>query len=74
MKNQYSEEDIIIRIPRRLYNKRVQNILSHIGHIKIASKSKATEKDIDNMLADMKKARGKMMRSLLKERGLLGKI
>ncbi|MDZ4807529.1 MAG: hypothetical protein SGI96_04600 [Bacteroidota bacterium] len=71
MKPKQVEDDIVIRIPRKLYNRRMRNILSQIEHLKIVSKSKATEKDITAFLAFAKRERGKMMKSFLKERGLV---
>ena len=74
MKSIYADDDIIIRIPRKLYNKRVQNILSHLEHIKVVSNSKATEKEISEFLTYVGRERGKMMKKFIKERGLLKKL
>jgi hypothetical protein len=73
MRRQYADDDIIIRIPRRLYSREVQNMLSMIEHKKIVSKSKATEKKIEKFLDEVKKDRGKMMKAFLKKRGIATK-
>ena len=67
------DDDIIIRIPRKLYSKELQNMLHLIEHKKIVSKSKATEKDINNILSGIKKERGKKVKLFLKERGVVVK-
>lgn len=67
------DDDIIIRIPRKLYSKELQNMLNLIEHKKIVSKSKASEKDIEKFLSDIKKERGKKVKLFLKERGITGK-
>ncbi|WP_276501567.1 hypothetical protein [Terrimonas pollutisoli] len=64
------DDDIIIRIPRKLYDKNVQQFLDYIQFRKIVSKSKATEKDINKILADIKKERGPRVQALLKKAGI----
>ena len=71
MKTKYADDDIIIRIPRKLYSREIQDILSHIEHKKIVSKSKATEKEIGKLLTEIKKERGKSMKTYLKKRGII---
>jgi hypothetical protein len=67
------DDDIIIRIPRKLYSKELQNMINLIEHKKIVSKSKATEKQVGKLLADIKKERAKKVKQLLKERGIIVK-
>ena len=67
------DDDIIIRIPRKLYSKELQNMLHLIEHKKIVSKSKATEKGISTILSEIKKERGKNVKSFLKGRGVIVK-
>lgn len=64
------DDDIIIRIPRKLYSKELQNMINLIEHKKIVSKSKATQKQVEKLLSDIKKERGKKVKQLLKERGI----
>lgn len=71
MKTKYADDDIIIRIPRKLYSREIQNILSHIEHKKIVSNSKATEKEIGKLLTEVKKERGKSMKTYFKKRGII---
>ncbi|MDX2047143.1 MAG: hypothetical protein SFU87_10170 [Chitinophagaceae bacterium] len=70
MGTQVNDDDIIIRIPHKLYNRTVRSILSQIEHLKIASKSKAAEKDIEKLLTDIKKERGRKVKALLKKKGI----
>ncbi len=67
------EDDIIIRIPRKLYSKELQNMIDLIEHKKIVSKSKITEKQVEEILSDIKKERGKEMKQFLKKRGIINK-
>ena len=64
------DDDIIIRIPRRLYDKNVQQFLDYIQFRKIVSKSKATEKDLNKILAGIKKKREPKIQALLKKAGI----
>jgi hypothetical protein len=73
MRTQVNDDDIIIRIPRKLYNRTVRSILSQIEHLKITSESKAAEKDIEKLLADIKKERGRKVKILLKKKGIAAK-
>jgi hypothetical protein len=65
------DDDIIIRIPRKLYSKELQNMLNLIEHKKMVSKSKATHKEVEKFLTDIKKQRAKKTRLFLKERGII---
>jgi hypothetical protein len=59
------EDDIIVRIPRKAYDKHVQILLDEIQYKKIAMKSKATQKDIDEIVAIVQKERKKTMKPLI---------
>ena len=65
MKSVEKEDDIIIRIPRKLYSKDVQNLIDLIQFKKTVANSKAIQKDIDDILTDIKKDRKKLMKPLL---------
>lgn len=71
MKVRQHEDDIVIRIPRKLYGRKLRNILSHIEHLKIVSGSVASEPGISKLLSEIKIERGKMIRSYLKGRGVI---
>ena len=49
------EDDIIIRIPRKLYSKEVQRLINIIQFKKTVGHSKATQKDIDDIMNNIKK-------------------
>lgn len=62
-----NKEELIIQIPRKIFNsKRVQELLSEINLSSIQSKTKASQKDIDNFLAFVKSRRGEVVKPLLK--------
>jgi hypothetical protein len=61
-----AKDSITIDVPRNLYNKRVQDFINYIEHLKIVSKSKASQKDIDKLLVEVKKGRGVYVKELLK--------
>ena len=59
------EDDIVVRIPRKIYGKHIQTLLDEIEFKKIVVKSKATQKDIDAIMLEIKKDRKKLMKPLL---------
>jgi hypothetical protein len=59
------EDDIIVRIPRKIYDKHIQTLLDEIEFKKIIVKSKATQKDIDAIMLEIKKDRKRLMKPLL---------
>ena len=59
------EDDIIIRIPRKIYDKHIQTLLDDIQFKKVIVKSKATQKDIDAIMLEIKKDRKRLMKPLL---------
>ena len=59
------EDDIIIRIPRKIYDKHIQTLLDEIQFKKVIVKSKATQKDIDAIMLEIKKDRKRLMKPLL---------
>ena len=63
-------DDIIIRIPRKLYTKELQNMLNLFRHKKLVSKSKMTEKKLEAVFEKIKKEREKKVKQLLKSRGI----
>jgi hypothetical protein len=58
------DTDIIIRVPQNLYDKHVQRLIDYVEYKKIVSKSKATQKDIDKLVAEIKKERKPKIESL----------
>lgn len=48
-----------------MYNKNVQRLINNIEFKKLVGKSKATQKDIDKLLAEIKKNRGEVLKPLL---------
>lgn len=60
-----SNDDIVITIPKKFYDKGVQDLIDRIEFKKIISKSKATQKDTDLLLVDIKKERKELMKPLL---------
>ena len=65
-----TDDDIIIRIPRKYFTSEVRNMLSLIEHKKLVSKSRATESGIKHIEEIMKKQRGKDIQDLLMRKGL----
>jgi ribosomal protein L17 len=65
MQSVSSNGDIIIRIPKKMYNKNVQRLITNIEFKKTVSKSKATQKEIDKLLADIKNGRAEIVKPLL---------
>ena len=59
------EDDIIIRIPRKIYDRHIQTLLDEIEFKKVIVKSKATQKDIDTIMLEIKKDRKRLMKPLL---------
>jgi hypothetical protein len=60
-----TKNEIIIKIPKGIYNKNIQRLVDVIEFKSIVKKSKATQKDLDKLLADIKKERAVLMRPLL---------
>lgn len=65
------EDYFIIKIPRKLYTKELQQMLGFVEHLKVVSKSKATDDGIEKLLNGLKKQRTKKVQSFLKERGVI---
>jgi hypothetical protein len=61
----HSNDDIVITIPKKFYDKRVQDLIDYIEFKTIVNKSKASQKDIDALLVDIKKERKELMKPLL---------
>ena len=60
-----TKNEIIIKIPKGVYNKNIQRLVDVVEFKSIVKKSKATQKDLDKLLADIKKERAVLMRPLL---------
>ena len=65
-----TDDDIIVRIPRKFFTSDVRKMLNLIEHKKIVFKSKATEKEIKKIEGVMQKQRGKDIQALLQLKGL----
>lgn len=63
---QQTDTEIIIKLPKKLYNKRLQVILDYLEFKTIVSKSKASQKDVDSILSAMKITRKKKVQQMLK--------
>jgi hypothetical protein len=60
-----TKDEIIIKIPKGVYNKNIQRLIDVVEFKSIVKKSKATQKDLDKILADIKKERGALVKPLL---------
>ena len=65
-----ADTDIIIRVPQNLYDSRIQEFIDYVEYKKIVSKSQATEEDIDNLIAEIKKERREKVKQWLKEKNI----
>jgi hypothetical protein len=63
------DDDIVIRIPRKLYSKEVQRLIDIVQFKKMLTHSKATQKNIDDIMVDIKRDRKKLMKPLLDKIG-----
>ncbi|MBC7587464.1 MAG: hypothetical protein H7178_03810 [Chitinophagaceae bacterium] len=63
---QQTDTEIIIKLPKKLYSKRLQVILDYLEFKTIVSKSKASQKDVDSILSAMKITRKKKVQQMLK--------
>ena len=60
------DKEFVITIPRKIFNDKVfQKMLSQINYSSIESKSKASQKDIDDFLLYVKKKRGKVVKAIM---------
>ena len=57
MRSAQSNDDIVITIPKKFYDKGVQDLIDRIEFKKIISKLKATGKIVDLLLVDTKRKR-----------------
>jgi hypothetical protein len=51
------EDDFVIRIPKRLYTKELQKMFEYVRYKKGTSSSKATQKDVDELIETVRKTR-----------------
>ena len=72
MPSKETKDDIIITIPRKLYDENIQQLIDYVEYKKIVSKSKAKEKDIEKLLRQIKKERGGVVKALLKKANITG--
>ena len=61
-----AETDIIIRVPKGLYDENIQDFIDYVEYKKIVSQSQATQEDIDNLVEEIKKERRPKIEALLK--------
>ena len=60
-----TKNEIIIKIPKGIYNKNIQRLVDVVEFKSIVKKSKATQKDLDSILAIIKKERAVLVKPLL---------
>jgi hypothetical protein len=60
-----TKDEIIIKIPKGVYNKNIQRLIDVVEFKNIVKKSKATQKDLDKILVGIKKERGVLVKPLL---------
>lgn len=59
-----SQTDFIIKIPKKLYSKDLQKMFDFLRYKKATSSSKATQKNIDILVSDVRKARNEKKQAL----------
>jgi hypothetical protein len=59
-----SQTDFIIKIPKKLYSKDLQKMFDFLRYKKATSLSKATQKNIDILVSDVRKARNEKKQAL----------
>jgi hypothetical protein len=59
-----SQSDFIIKIPKKLYSKDLQKMFDFLRYKKATSLSKATQKNIDILVSDVRKARNEKKQAL----------
>ena len=65
-----AETAIIIRVPQNLYDSRIQDFINYVKYKKIVSKSKATEKELNELLEEIKVERREKVKEWLKEKNI----
>ncbi len=60
-----TKNEIVIKIPNGIYNKNIQRLVDVIEFKNIVRKSKGTQKELDKILADIKKERATLMKPLI---------
>lgn len=60
-----TKNEIIIKIPKAVYNKNIQRLVDVVEFKSIVKRSKGTQKELDKLLADIKKERAVLMKPLL---------
>ena len=60
-----TKDAIVVTIPKGVYNKNIQRLIDVVEFKSIVKKSKGTQKDLDNILREIKKERGGLMKPLL---------
>lgn len=63
-----TKDELIIRIPKKNNSKELQNAISYLTYKSIVKKSKAKQKDIDDLLTQIGEERRTNVRSMLKKR------
>ena len=59
MNVEIQNDELIVRIPMNKNLKENQNILDYLRYLEISSKSKASKKDIEKLISEIKKDRWK---------------
>jgi len=63
-----TKDELIIRIPKKNNSKELQNAISYLTYKSIVKKSKAKQKDIDDLLKQIGDERRSEVRTMLKSK------
>lgn len=70
MSIEQTEKEWIIRISKKRNSNELREAINYLTYMSIVRKSKATQKDIDELLAQIKKERRPIVNELLKRAGI----
>lgn len=70
MSIEQTEKEWIIRISKKRNSNELREAINYLTYMSIVRKSKATQKDIDELLAQIKKKRRPIVNELLKRAGI----
>ena len=59
-----TDREIIINLPKKMYNKKLQAMFDYLEFKTIVSKSKASQKDLSNILTQMKVTRKRKVQQM----------
>lgn len=70
MSIEQTEKEWVIRISKKRNSNELREAINYLTYMSIVRKSKATQKDIDELLAQIKKERRPIVNELLKRAGI----